>query len=266
MTCLTPESVFCCTQDEVSLALAASAATALCGPIQSFCSGVGLDSELSSDGAIQVLPIAAKGAVLGFAGTPRITMKTIKELTRVSNAFNIITVHIRTNFMIRSTDSERASITITNLLGTQWPREECVDNAINLRPTFMELLPNCSCSACEIIGDCACKDAPSESPFLQNRENFLMWQPEGSNLFGTPKNLLQMSDVQGKWDPRPEVATLELEFFKETLLAGKEQNRACDMSTSQQICALPVCSHQNFPATPVLILRNLNDCCFALIV
>lgn len=209
-------------QEKANLALAASVATALCGgSIKAFCSGVGLNGELSLDGAVQVPQVAAEGAVLGFAGTPRITTKSIKELTRVSGAYNIITVHVRTNFKIYSP----ASITISNLLGTKWPAKECVDNAINLRPTFMELLPNCSCSACEEDLACAC----DSSAILQNKENFFLWQPEGSNFFGTPQGFLQRSDVQGRWNPSaedgsPDGGSLVLEFATgRDLVAGQQQ-------------------------------------------
>jgi len=175
------------------IALTASTSAALCSnSIRDFCQIVSLDMVASSEASVHVPPVVASGSILGFAGKPHITIKTIKELTRVRNAYNIITVHVRANFYIQSP----ASITLSELLGTKWP-PKCVNDQLNIRPSFMKLLPNCSCTDCEFDMECGCDD----TTLLANRENFFMWQAEGSNLFGTPSEELSFPGVTGIWDP-----------------------------------------------------------------
>ena len=181
-------------QEPQKIVIKADASAALCGSsIRAICQRLNLGLAKSSLNPVQVPELAADVSILGFAGRPRPTLATIRELTRVNGAFNILTVHVRTNFLIQSP----ASISVSNLLGTRWPLK-VVNEQINVVRHFTDLLPNCSCSVCEPDLSCACDD----TVLIQyDRTTAFLWQPEGSNLFGTPNNRLANSEVQGSWDP-----------------------------------------------------------------
>ena len=175
------------------ISLRGTASAALCGnAARTYCDNAGLKGvrslDASNSGLVTIKQVIANGAVLGYDGTPQIVTKSIKELSQVSNAFNIITVHLRTNFRIR----HPASISLSNLIGTKWPKENA-DVSITVVSTLPDLLPNCSCSDCEdTTGSepCACTSSKVENL----EDGFFLWQH--SNLFRLSENSL----VKGQWN------------------------------------------------------------------
>ena len=188
-------------QEPRRLGIQASTSSALCGgSIREICQILGMGLAKSSPNPVHVPHLVTQGSVLGFAGSPRLTTATIRELSRVNNAFNILTVHVRANFLI----SSPASISVSNLLGTRWPAK-VANTQINLVRRFSDLLPNCSCSSCEPELTCLCDDS---TLILYQTASAFLWTPEDKRFFGPLTS--QASLVKGSWSPTTGLLSLDV--------------------------------------------------------